>query len=139
VPALKQLGLDSNTIGSEGVRHLCDALVRGAFPALEHIDLSRNTIDDQGASFLQDALERGAAPKLKNIYLRHNDVSPDAERAVWRQRVRSWGQRELPPTRVKTDEPVDDDYGLHDYGLWAWDNVPAEESTDGRYDRLDPW
>ena len=38
-PALTTLFLSRNQIGDEGLRHLGDALARGAAPALEELDL----------------------------------------------------------------------------------------------------
>ena len=56
--ALEKLDLQYNKIGDEGMRHLADALARGAAPALKRLELYRNPGDwhraDQAA---QDALK----------------------------------------------------------------------------------
>ena len=55
-PALKDLGLWENKIGDEGMRHLGDALARGAAPALETLDIS-NQIGDNPASWSEQAVQ----------------------------------------------------------------------------------
>ena len=54
------------------MRHLGDALARGAAPALEELDLNGNKIGDEGMRHLADALARGAAPALKRLELYRN-------------------------------------------------------------------
>ena len=47
--------LDSNKIGDEGMRHLADALARGAAPALETLQLDGNPASHAAQQALRDA------------------------------------------------------------------------------------
>ena len=58
------------------------ALGSRAAPALELLDLSYNKIGDEGLRHLADALARGAAPALKWLYLSGNPASGAAGKAV---------------------------------------------------------
>ena len=64
------------------MRHLGDALARGAAPKLETLDLHSNKIGDEGMRHLGDALARGAAPALKKLDLHVNPASAAAKQAV---------------------------------------------------------
>ena len=46
-----------NKIGDEGLRHLSDALARGAAPALKHLGLGNNPASDAAQQAVQDALK----------------------------------------------------------------------------------
>ena len=64
------------------MRHLGNALARGAAPALEELYLEYNKIGDEGARHLGDALAGGAAPEIKTLNLDHNLASDLAKQAV---------------------------------------------------------
>ena len=81
-PALKLLTLNGNEIGDNGAHHLADALARGAAPALEWLDLRENEIGDEGMRRLGDALANGAAPALKTLILERNPASMAATQAA---------------------------------------------------------
>ena len=76
------LNLGSNQIGDEGMRHLGDALARGAAPALKELSLFNNKIGKEGARHLGDALARGAAPALETLGLQDNPASAWAQQAA---------------------------------------------------------
>ena len=72
------------------MRHLSDALARGAAPALEELYLERNQIGE-GARHLADALAGGAAPALKAVNLDRNLVTSNAAKqavqgTLWQRR-----------------------------------------------------
>ena len=71
------LDLRQNKIGDEGMRHLADALGRGAAPALETLWLNSNKIRDAGMRHLGDALARGAAPASKALVLIDNSIGDE--------------------------------------------------------------
>ena len=54
------LSLNGNQIGDEEMRHLADALARGAAPARSTLYLESNKIGDDGMRHLGDALARAA-------------------------------------------------------------------------------
>ena len=69
------------------MRHLSDALARGAAPALWNLDLRHNQIGDEGLRHLSDALARGAAPAIKEfgwtgLHIAGNPASGAAQQAV---------------------------------------------------------
>ena len=64
------------------MRHLGDALERGAAPALWWLSLDNNKIGDEGLRHLGDALARGAAPALKTLELSTNPASDAAKQAL---------------------------------------------------------
>ena len=52
---LKTLNLDGNKIGDEGLRHLGDALARGAAPALKELNLRGNPASKAARKEAKDA------------------------------------------------------------------------------------
>ena len=76
------LDLEGNKIGDEGMRHLGDALARGAAPALKSglEGLGDNKIGDEGLRHLGDALARGAAPALEALWLSNNKIGDEGVR-----------------------------------------------------------
>ena len=58
------------------------AHAQGALKAFEKLYLSDNEIGDEGVRHLGDALARGAAPKLKKLNLDGNPASAAAQQAV---------------------------------------------------------
>ena len=58
------------------------ATAQGGLKALETLNLSQNKIGDEGVRHLGDALARGAAPALKELYLDGNPASDAAKQAV---------------------------------------------------------
>ena len=81
-PALETLSLCGNEIGPEGVRHLAEALARGAAPALKKLELARNKIGDEGMPHLGDAFKRGATPKLEALDLTRNEITDKGLRHI---------------------------------------------------------
>ena len=57
LPALKELYLDGNKIGDEGMRHLREALARGAAPVLKDLDVSSNPASDAAQQAVKDAIK----------------------------------------------------------------------------------
>ena len=68
-----KLDLCLNSIGDQGVSHLCDAL-KNANCKLTKLDLSQNSITDQGVSHLCDAL-KNANCKLTKLDLWGNSIT----------------------------------------------------------------
>ena len=60
-PALEKLYLGGNKIGDEGVRHLSDALTRGAAPALTQLSLYGNPASAAAQQAVKDALKQRAS------------------------------------------------------------------------------
>ena len=58
------LSLSGNEIGDEGLRHLSDALARGAAPALTYLELDNNPASDAAQQAVQDALKKRASRQI---------------------------------------------------------------------------
>ena len=59
--APKTLSLGRNKIGDEGLRHLSDALARGAAPALGRLQLYNNPASEDAQQAVQNALKQRAS------------------------------------------------------------------------------
>ena len=58
----RELQLQGNQIGNDGMRSLADALAKGALPQLQQLFLSRNQIGDEGMAALADAIKPVGTP-----------------------------------------------------------------------------
>ena len=84
MPSRAALRLDDNKIGDEGMRHLGDALARGAAPALKTLDLE---IGDEGMRHLSDALAQRRSSSTRSA-TRGCATSATPSRAARRPRSR---------------------------------------------------
>ena len=140
--ALEFLELRYNEIGDEGARHLANALEKGAAPALKRLDFRDNRISaaaEQEVRSQRPSLGGDRAAELMPVLTPRRQgtdrpVEADAESlprpaTAWETvsgRLRSFVASQ---THVRKDDPNPD---------WLWE-IPAEEESSGRHDRLDPW
>jgi Ran GTPase-activating protein 1 len=73
---LRQLKLEENELGSEGVREIAEAL-KGGFEHLEELDFSMNEVDDDAAQELVEVV-RGKK-NFKVLRLLENEISEDMQ------------------------------------------------------------
>ena len=75
---LKELNLQSNFIGDDGLASLAEAIAdEGALPNLQELILSDNIIKNYGCARLAAAIEKGGLRKLRDLQIGGNEIDDE--------------------------------------------------------------
>ena len=121
-PKLKKLVLTDMGADDAAMASFFGALGSGAAPALERLSLSDNLIGDEGMRHLADALSRGAALEMLNLdFNKIGDegidtwptLSQTARRPRWRSSTSTTFPRAMPPSKRCRTRSSSDPSALH--------------------------